>query len=107
MLALLAEYSPEFPCLIKGAANYAPILSKTFEGDWVKQYIEFFNPQWRAFDERDTPRYGEVGHGPWCAGLPNFKVPGTPRAARPGQPARREPAAQPDPELRRAARRTG
>lgn len=76
VLALLAEYSPEFPCLLKGAANYAPILSKTFEGDWVKQYIEFFNPQWRVYDERDTPRYGEVGHGPWCAGLPKFKVPG-------------------------------
>jgi phospholipid/cholesterol/gamma-HCH transport system substrate-binding protein len=76
VLALLAEYSPEFPCLIKGAARYAPILSKTFEGDWVKQYIEFFNPQWRVFDERDAPRYGEVGHGPWCAGLPKFTVPG-------------------------------
>ena len=76
VLALLAEYSPEFPCLIKGAANYAPILSKTFEGDWVKQYIEFFNPQWRVFDERDRPVYGEVGHGPWCAGLPEFTVPG-------------------------------
>ena len=59
-----------------GAAAYAPILSKTFEGDWVKQYIEFFNPQWRVYDERDTPRYGEVGHGPWCAGLPEFTVPG-------------------------------
>ena len=77
VLALLAEYSPEFPCLIKGAANYAPILSKTFEGDWVKQYIEFFNPQWRVYDESDKPVYGEVGHGPWCAGLPKFKVPGT------------------------------
>jgi phospholipid/cholesterol/gamma-HCH transport system substrate-binding protein len=76
ILALLADYSPEFPCLIKGAANYAPILSRTFEGDWVKQYIEFFNPQWRVFDERDKPRYGEVGHGPWCAGLPKFTVPG-------------------------------
>ena len=75
ILNLLAEYSPEFPCLIKGAANYAPILSKTFEGDWVKQYIEFFNPQWRVFDERDKPVYGEVGHGPWCAGLPKFTVP--------------------------------
>ena len=75
-LALLAEYSPEFPCLIKGAANYEPILSKTFEGDWVKQNIEFFNPQWRVYDERDKPVYGEVGHGPWCAGLPKFKVPG-------------------------------
>jgi phospholipid/cholesterol/gamma-HCH transport system substrate-binding protein len=76
VLSLLAEYSPEFPCLIKGAANYAPILSRTFEGDWVKQFIEFFNPQWRVFDERDKPVYGEVGHGPWCAGLPKFTVPG-------------------------------
>lgn len=78
VLALLAEYSPEFPCLIKGAARYAPILSKTFEGNVVKQYIELGAPQSRAFDERDTPVYGEVGHGPWCRGLPDFKVPADP-----------------------------
>jgi phospholipid/cholesterol/gamma-HCH transport system substrate-binding protein len=77
-VALLAEYSPEFPCLIRGAANYEPILSKTFEGNVVKQYIEFFTPQYRHYDDRDLPEYGEVGHGPWCAGLPNFKVPATP-----------------------------
>lgn len=76
VIALLAEYSPEFPCLIRGAANYEPILSKTFEGNWVKQKIELGGPQFRVFDERDLPEYGEVGHGPWCAGLPNFKVPG-------------------------------
>ncbi|XBB68753.1 MCE family protein [Nocardioides sp. WV_118_6] len=78
VVGLLAEYSPEFPCLIRGAANYEPILSKTFEGGWVKQYIEFFNPQFRPYDERDLPEYGEVGHGPWCAGLPKFTIPGTP-----------------------------
>lgn len=78
VIDLLAEYSPEFPCLIRGAANYAPILSKTFEGNVVKQYIEFFQPQFRPYDERDLPQYGEVGHGPWCAGLPDFKIPGTP-----------------------------
>ncbi|TWG97206.1 phospholipid/cholesterol/gamma-HCH transport system substrate-binding protein [Nocardioides sp. J9] len=75
VIALLAEYSPEFPCLIRGAANYEPILSKTFEGNWVKQYIELGAPQFRVYDERDLPTYGEVGHGPWCAGLPSFKVP--------------------------------
>lgn len=75
VLALLAEYSPEFPCLIRGAANYAPILSKTFEGNWVKQKIELGTPQYRAFDERDLPEYGEVGHGPWCLGLPDFTIP--------------------------------
>ncbi|MBM9460603.1 MCE family protein [Nocardioides sp. zg-536] len=78
VLALLAEYSPQFPCLIRGAANYEPILSKTFEGNWVKQYIELGSPQYRVFDETDLPEYGEVGHGPWCLGLPNFKVPGDP-----------------------------
>ncbi|MDN5746403.1 MAG: MCE family protein, partial [Nocardioidaceae bacterium] len=66
VVALLAEYSPEFPCLIRGAANYEPILSKTFSGNVVKQYIEFFQPQKRHYDKRDLPEYGEVGHGPWC-----------------------------------------
>jgi len=75
MLALLARYSPEFPCLIKGAAAYAPILSKTFAGGWVKQYFEFFNPQYHVFRASDSIQYGEVGHGPWCLGLPHFTVP--------------------------------
>ncbi len=26
-MSLLASYSPEFPCLIKGAARYAPVLA--------------------------------------------------------------------------------
>lgn len=76
VVSLLADYSPEFPCLIQGAAEYAPILSKTFEGGWVKQYIEFFTPQYRVFNESDAIEYGETGHGPWCLGLPKFKVPG-------------------------------
>ncbi len=76
VLALLATYSPELPCLLKGAAAYAPILSKTFEGNVVKQYMEFGQGQYRHFDEDDLMEYGEVGHGPWCLGLPRFKVPG-------------------------------
>ncbi|WP_183098901.1 MCE family protein [Nocardioides pelophilus] len=76
ILALLRTYSPQLPCLIKGAAAYAPILSRTFEGNVVKQYFEFGNAQYRHFDESDFMEYGEVGHGPWCLGLPKFKVPG-------------------------------
>jgi len=76
VLALLATYSPELPCLLKGAAAYAPILSKTFEGNVVKQYMEFGQRQYRVFDESDFMEYGEVGHGPWCLGLPKFKIPG-------------------------------
>ncbi len=71
ILKLLATYSPEFPCLLDGLATYRPKLSKTFEGDKVKQYIQVPAPQYRVYDERDRPVYGEIGHGPWCAGLPN------------------------------------
>jgi phospholipid/cholesterol/gamma-HCH transport system substrate-binding protein len=78
MLKLLAVYSPEFPCLLEGAAKYAPRLARTFEGNQVKQYLEFGTPQYRAYDERDRPTYGEVGHGPWCLGLPNAPVPAPP-----------------------------
>lgn len=75
VLRLLAVYSPELPCLIKGAARYAPRLARTFEGDQIKQYLEVGTPQYSAYDEDDRPTYGEVGHGPWCLGLPNPQVP--------------------------------
>lgn len=75
LLKLLAVYAPELPCLLQGAARYAPRLARTFEGNQVKQYLEFGTPQYSAYDEDDKPTYGEVGHGPWCLGLPNPKVP--------------------------------
>lgn len=75
VMKLLATYSPELPCLLKGAARYAPILAKTFEGNQVKQYIEFGTAQYGAYDKDDLPVYGEVGHGPWCSGLPYPPVP--------------------------------
>lgn len=80
VLDLLATYSPQFPCLIEGAANYKPLLAKTFEGNEVKQYIELFTPQYEAYGPDDIPEYGEIGHGPWCAGLPNPPVPIGPNA---------------------------
>lgn len=75
VLKLLEIYSPEFPCLIKGAARYRPLLAKTFEGNQVKQFIEFGTAQYKPYDESDLPEYGEVGHGPWCSGLPFPPVP--------------------------------
>lgn len=80
VMKLLATYSPELPCLLKGAARYAPILAKTFEGNQVKQYIEFGTAQYSAYDQDDLPEYGEIGHGPWCSGLPNPPVPIGPQA---------------------------
>ena len=52
--------------------------------------------------------YGEVGHGPWCDGLPNPKVPIDPAAVQRGLRHRREPAdrrpADPDHRRRPAQR---
>ena len=75
VLKLLAFYSPEFPCLIKGAAKYAPLLAKTFAGNQVKQFLEFGTAQYEPYKADDRPVYGEIGHGPWCSGLPNPDVP--------------------------------
>jgi phospholipid/cholesterol/gamma-HCH transport system substrate-binding protein len=75
VLKLLAVYSPELPCLIKGAAAYAPRLARTFAGNQVKQYVEFGAAQYDAYGPEDRPLYGEMGHGPWCDGLPDPKVP--------------------------------
>jgi phospholipid/cholesterol/gamma-HCH transport system substrate-binding protein len=84
VLRLLAVYSPEFPCLIEGAAKYAPRLAKTFEGNQVKQYLEFGTAQYDAYGPDDRPVYGEVGHGPWCDGLPDPQVPAPPVSFREG-----------------------
>lgn len=84
VLRLLDVYSPEFPCLLKGAARYRPVLASTFEGNEVKQFIEFGTAQYRAYDRRDLPEYGEVGHGPWCSGLPFPPVPIGPNSFKDG-----------------------
>jgi phospholipid/cholesterol/gamma-HCH transport system substrate-binding protein len=77
-LALLDTYSPEYPCLIKGIAKYDKLLSATFGNGRIHQYIEFGADQDRGYEPRDRPVYGEIGHGPWCSGLPNPEVPAPP-----------------------------
>lgn len=97
VLRLLAVYSPELPCLLEGAARYAPRLSRTFEGNQVKQYIEFGAPQYRAYGKQDQPLYGEVGHGPWCLGLPHPPVPSPPVALKQGSDIDEHPPTSPVP----------
>jgi phospholipid/cholesterol/gamma-HCH transport system substrate-binding protein len=70
VLRVLAKYSPEYECLLRGIAVYKPILEKTFEGGRVKQYVEFPSPQHRGYDRRDLPAYKDK-RGPRCYGLPN------------------------------------
>ncbi|KQY64138.1 MCE family protein [Nocardioides sp. Root140] len=75
LLNLLAVYSPEFPCLLRGLDRYDDYLGDMFAGDRVKQYVELGATQYAGYTSADRPQYGEVGHGPWCAGLPNPQVP--------------------------------
>ena len=72
---LLAVYSPEFPCLLKGLDRYTANLNEIFEGGRVKQYVELGAPQREGYAPDDRPVYGEIGHGPWCLGLPYPEVP--------------------------------
>lgn len=81
---LLAVYSPEFPCLLKGAARYEPRLAKVFADSIIRQEFIFNTPQYREYDRRDRPVYGEVGHGPWCLGLPHPPVPIGPQPLKDG-----------------------
>ncbi len=72
---LLAVYSPEFPCLLRGLDRYTANLNQIFEGGRVKQYVELGAVQREGYKVEDRPVYGEVGHGPWCLGLPYPEVP--------------------------------
>jgi phospholipid/cholesterol/gamma-HCH transport system substrate-binding protein len=75
LLQLLDTYSPELPCLIKGAAKYAGRLNQIFRQGKVWQSMHLAANQRRPFDQRDRPVYGEHGHGPQCYGLPSPKQP--------------------------------
>jgi len=75
ILNLLAVYSPEFPCLLKGLDRYTDYLNDMFSGQRVKQYVELNATQREGYKPEDRPQYGEIGHGPWCLGLPYPSVP--------------------------------
>lgn len=90
VLRLLATYSPELPCLMKGLDRYTEPLSDMFAGNRVKQYVEVVPNQYDAYKPEDRPVYGEVGHGPWCSGLPFPPVPIGPVATRDGNDESRD-----------------
>jgi phospholipid/cholesterol/gamma-HCH transport system substrate-binding protein len=84
MMALLDTYSPEYPCLLKGLDRYTARLDKIFRNDRIYQKLELGATQKSAYDKADKPVYGEVGHGPWCLGLPYPKVPIGPNPLKDG-----------------------
>ena len=77
LLGLLDKYSPEFPCLLKGAERYSGRLNQIFRKGKVWQTMSLAANQRRPYDGRDRPVYGERS-GPKCYGLPTPKQPLTP-----------------------------
>jgi phospholipid/cholesterol/gamma-HCH transport system substrate-binding protein len=75
VLALLARYSPEFPCLLDGIVREIPLQASTFRG--FVFHIQLINlpQQPRGYGPQDAPVYG-ADIGPNCQGLPN--PPGSP-----------------------------
>lgn len=76
LLSLLDTYSPELPCMLDGIVRQKANTQNVFQDDIIHQTLELGAPQREAYTAADAPVYGEVGHGPWCLGLPaNYQLP--------------------------------
>ena len=75
-LELLNRYSPEFPCLLRGLVDQAPMLANTFRGFVFHIDLITLPRQPRGYTKNDVPVLG-ADNGPACLGLPNPKVPYT------------------------------
>jgi phospholipid/cholesterol/gamma-HCH transport system substrate-binding protein len=78
ILAVLARYSSEFPCLLEGIVKQAPRLGQTFRGFIFHINLKTIPKQARAYTAADKPVYG-ASNGPNCVGLPNPPIPFYPR----------------------------
>ncbi|MEJ7633613.1 MCE family protein [Aeromicrobium sp.] len=78
LLALLDTYSPELKCVLTGLDRQIPNTANVFQNDIIHQTLELGAPQRTGYTAADAASYGEVGHGPWCLGLPdNHRIPAT------------------------------
>jgi phospholipid/cholesterol/gamma-HCH transport system substrate-binding protein len=73
-LELLNRYSPEFPCLLSGLVDQAPMLANTFRGFVFHIDLITLPRQPRGYSAKDVPVLG-ADNGPACLGLPRPKVP--------------------------------
>ncbi|MFL6023392.1 MAG: MCE family protein [Marmoricola sp.] len=74
--ALLNRYSAEFPCLLRGLVDQAPLLASTFRGFVFHIDLITLPRQPRGYGPQDRPVFG-ADNGPACLGLPHPKVPFT------------------------------
>jgi phospholipid/cholesterol/gamma-HCH transport system substrate-binding protein len=75
-LALLARYSPEYPCLLHGLTKATPLADKFFSGGRMHITLEVTLPR-SPYKPGEEPQYLEHS-GPGCAGLPNPPKPAPP-----------------------------
>jgi virulence factor Mce-like protein len=68
-LELLAEYSPEYPCLLEGLAQSNEFIGRAFAGNELHITLEVVRAR-PAYQPGEEPRWGE-NRGPSCYGLPN------------------------------------
>lgn len=73
-LQLLKRYSPEFPCLLNGLVDQAPLLANTFRGFVFHIDLITIPQQPRGYTAKDKQVYG-ADNGPACVGLPKPEVP--------------------------------
>ncbi len=67
--ALLAQYSPEFPCLTEGLVNWIPRMSEAYRDHTLHINLELLPNQPTGYTAADDPEYG-ASIGPACHDLP-------------------------------------
>ena len=68
-LRVLAKYAPEYPCLLQGIVNSAPMQAETFRGFTLHIVLETLPNQPRGYTPADRPRL-EDKRGWSCTTLP-------------------------------------
>ena len=69
-LAVLAKYSPEFPCLTGGIVDAGKLQAQAFRNFTLHIVLETLPNQPRGYTQRDVPRVADDS-GPHCVGLPH------------------------------------
>ncbi|HEY3629869.1 MAG TPA: MCE family protein [Jatrophihabitantaceae bacterium] len=75
IFTLLAEYSPEYGCLLKGLADLDPRLEDAFRDGRLHVTIEIVKGRGKYVPGNEPKLI--TGRGPHCGGLPNPQVPYT------------------------------
>lgn len=78
LLKLLAFYSPEYVCVLKGLQVSIPHLDQIFRNARVYQTMSFGGTQRPAYKVIDRPEWGGTWRGPECMGMPDHLIIGKP-----------------------------